>query len=471
MMESTKEIKILDDLNINYDNLVNSTLDVFNDCILIINSDNIEKLNNYVKEGLNKKPKYIITSINCQVESANVIKFKNYEDIFNHMLKKMYPEYESKNFFGLTGTNGKTTTGHYLNQLLGENSLFIGTTEANLFKDITKEEHLTTPKLFNIFKLLRKKEYVDIDNIILEVSSHALDQNRLENLNFLISGFTNLSQDHFDYHQNIQNYFEAKKKLFNKNLSLQYVYIDSSWGRKLNDEINNKSKSVGFDKDNDLSVNRIKSFESETLVDFKISNVEYSVRLPFIGPNCEMNYLLAVGMAYFSESLSMEQIISNTGNVNNPKGRFEKLTYKQNDIYIDYAHTPEAIERAILLVKDKYKEVTVILGAGGNRDHQKRLLMGKAANHADEIIITNDNPRKEDPMFIAKEILAGIDLNKKVEIILDRKVAIKKGLDSLRGNSVLLVLGKGHEKTQELKDGFVKFDDHEIINKLIEDMK
>ena len=249
------------------------------------------------------------------------------------------------------------------------------------------------------------------------------------------------------------------------------MYIDSSWGRKLNDEINNKSKSVGFDKDNDLSINRIKSFESETLVDFKISNVEYSVRLPFIGPNCEMNYLLAVGMAYFSESLSMEQIISNTGNVNNPKGRFEKLTYKQNDIYIDYAHTPEAIERAILLVKDKYKEVTVILGAGGNRDHQKRLLMGKAANHADEIIITNDNPRKEDPMFIAKEILAGIDLNKKVEIILDRKVAIKKGLDSLRGNSVLLVLGKGHEKTQELKDGFVKFDDHEIINKLIEDMK
>ena len=305
----------------------------------------------------------------------------------------------------------------------------------------------------------------------MEVSSNALDQNRLENLNFLMSGFTNLSQDHFDYHLNIQNYFEAKKKLFNKNFSLQYVYIDSSWGRKLNDEINNKSKSVGFDKDNDLSVNRIKSFESETLIDFKIANVEYSVRLPFIGPNCEMNYLLAVGMAHFSDTLSMEQIISNTKNVNNPKGRFEKFTYKQNDIFVDYAHTPEAIERAILLVKDKYKEVIVILGAGGNRDLKKRSFMGKAANHADEIIITNDNPRKEDPMFIAKEVLAGVDLNKKVEIILDRKVAIKKGLDSLRGNSVLLVLGKGHEKTQELKDGIVKFDDSEVINNLIEDMK
>ena len=162
---------------------------------------------------------------------------------------------------------------------------------------------------------------------------------------------------------------------------------------------------------------------------------------------------------------------SNTKNVNNPKGRFEKFTYKQNDIFVDYAHTPEAIERAILLVKDKYKEVIVILGAGGNRDLKKRSFMGKAANHADEIIITNDNPRQEDPMFIAKEVLAGVDLNKKVEIILDRKVAIKKGLDSLRGNSVLLVLGKGHEKTQELKDGFVKFDDSEIIKSLIKDMK
>ena len=471
MMESSKEIKILDDLNINYDNLVNSTLDVFKDCILIIDSNNIEKLDNYVRESLNKKPKFIITSIKCQIDSENVIKFKNYDDIFNHMLKRLYPEYEFKNFFGLTGTNGKTTTGYYLKQILGENSLFIGTTEGNLFTDITKEEHLTTPKLFNIFKLLRKKEYVDVDNVILEVSSHALDQNRLENLNFLISGFTNLSQDHFDYHQNIQNYFEAKKKLFNKNFSLQYVYIDSNWGKRLNSEINNKSKSVGFGNDNDLSVNRIKSFERETLIEFKIANVEYSVRLPFIGPNCEMNYLLAVGMAYFSGRLSMKQILSNTENIRNPKGRFEKINYKQNDIYVDYAHTPEAIETAILLVKEKYKEVIVILGAGGNRDLKKRSLMGKSANQADEIIITNDNPRKEDPMVIAKEILSGVDLHKKVEIILDRKLAIKKGIDSLRGNSVLLVLGKGHEKMQELKNGFVEFDDSEIINKLIKDMK
>ena len=123
------------------------------------------------------------------------------------------------------------------------------------------------------------------------------------------------------------------------------------------------------------------------------------------------------------------------------------------------------------MVKESYQNVIVIFGAGGNRDHKKRNLMGKAANNADEIIITNDNPRKEEPLYIAKEVLSGIGLNRNVEIILDRKMAIKKGLDLLRGNSVLLVLGKGHENTQELQEGFVEFDDVEVINKLIKDIK
>ena len=251
-MDISKEIQIFNDLDINLDNLVNSTLDVFEDCILIINLNNKKKLDKYVTEAINKKAKLIITSINCNVESERVVKFENFEDVFNHVIKKMYPEYVDKNFFGLTGTNGKTTTGYFLNQLLGEDSLFIGTTEDYLFKDITREEHLTTPKLFNIFKLLRKKEYTHINNIVLEVSSHALDQNRLKGIEFLISGFTNLSQDHFDYHDNIDTYFDAKKKLFNKNLSKQYVFIDEDWGTRLNKEVNGESWSIGFKKENDI---------------------------------------------------------------------------------------------------------------------------------------------------------------------------------------------------------------------------
>lgn len=470
-MGSSREVQIFDELNINYDNLVNSSLDVFKDCILIINMENKEKLNEYIKQSLVKEPKIVITSMNCDIEAKNIIKFKNYDDVFNHALKKMYPDYILKNFYGLTGTNGKTTTGYYLKQILGERALFIGTTESNLFKNVTKEEHLTTPKLFNIFKLLRSKEYSNINDIVLEVSSHALDQNRVGDIKFLVSGFTNLSQDHFDYHKNIEDYFNAKKKLFNKKLSMKYVYVNNEWGKRINQEVDNESHSIGFNKDNDMCISEIAKNNNKTLITFNIEKTEYVVELPFIGPNAELNYLLAFGMAYYSKRLSIEQIISNTQNITNPKGRFEMISYEESNIFIDYAHTPAAINEAIQVVTDKYDKVVVIIGAGGNRDIQKRKLMGNAANKADEIIITNDNPRKEDPMFIAKDILSGVDLNKKVEIILDRKKAIKKGLESLRGNSVLLVLGKGHEKVQELENGSVEFNDSEVIKKIIKDMK
>jgi UDP-N-acetylmuramoyl-L-alanyl-D-glutamate--2,6-diaminopimelate ligase len=290
-------------------------------------------------------------------------------------------------------------------------------------------------------------------------------------MKFLVSGFTNLSQDHFDYHDNIDTYFDAKKKLFNKNLSKQYVFIDEDWGTRLNKEVNGESWSIGFKKENDMFIKEIKSSESNTLVSFKIDNHDYSVILPFIGPNCEMNYLLAVGMAYFSDTLSIDRILLETVNIKNPKGRFEKFSYLDNDVYVDYAHTPEAIDKAIEVVQEKYEKIIIVFGAGGNRDSYKRVNMGKAANKADQIIITNDNPRKEDPMTIAKEILEGVDLNKKVEIVLDRKAALKKGLDSLLGKSVLLVLGKGHESKQELNEGFVDFDDSVMISNLIKDMK
>ncbi len=466
-MEVSKELKYFDDLNIDLNLLVNSTLDVYEGCVLIINMEDKKKLNQLVSESLDKNVEVIITSNNCDIDSDKIVKFENYELVFAHVLKKMLPNFTSKNFFGITGTNGKTTTGYYLSQILGNNALFIGTTENDLFKNITNEVHLTTPKLFNIFKLLRRKEYNHIENIILEVSSHALDQERLQGINFKISGFTNLSQDHFDYHENIDKYFGAKQKLFHKNSSQQFVYMDDEWGSKLNKVVNNVSNSIGFNKENDLFITSIEKKKNNTLIKFKVENYDHTIELPFIGPNSEINYLLAVGMAYFSKTLKISEILQNSIDISNPPGRFEKITFNSNDIFIDYAHTPEAISSAIDVVRDIYTKVIVILGAGGNRDIKKRQLMGKASNTADKVIITNDNPRKEDPMDIAKEILSGVDLNSDVEIILDRKLAIKKGLELLQGDYVLLVLGKGHERTQELDVGLVDFDDSKVVKELI----
>ena len=470
-MEANIEINDFDNLDINFDHVVNSSKDAYKGCILLVNTEDSEQLNHFVEAGLSKEAEMIITSKYCDIESEKVIKFENFDAVFNHALTKMLPKQHSLNFFGITGTNGKTTTGHYLSQLLGEETLFIGTTGYELFKDVTNEVHLTTPKLFNIFKLLRGDEYKDIKNIILEVSSHALDQNRLKGIKFLISGFTNLSQDHLDYHKTIDEYFLAKQKLFDKELSSQYVYVDEKWGKDLNAVIDNKSYSVGISEDNDLVLTSVEKNLNSTIVNFMVENNEFSVELPITGPKLELNYLLAVGMAYFSNQASMEKIVMNSRLLNNPEGRFENISFNENDIYIDYAHTPEAISEAIDIVKDKYSMVIVVLGAGGNRDSGKRKLMGKASNNADKVIITNDNPRKENPMQIAKDILNGVDLNKDVEIILDRQLAIRKGIELLQGDSALLVLGKGHEKTQELEKGLVDFQDSLVIQEIIKELK
>ena len=242
------------ELNIN--KIINSTLDITDNSILFINNESIEKLNQLISESLDSNLKAIVTSDNCSISNKKILKLKNYDEIFKDILNKMCPNYSNKNFYGITGTNGKTTTGFYLNQLIGSRSLFIGTTEEGIFKKITKEVHLTTPKLFNIIKLLGLKEYEDINDVVIEVSSHALEQERLKDLKFKISGFTNLSQDHFDYHKNIDNYFNSKLKLFKSDISEKFVYIDTEWGNKINSLTSVPSFSIGMHKTNNLYIKK-----------------------------------------------------------------------------------------------------------------------------------------------------------------------------------------------------------------------
>ncbi len=355
-----------------------------------------------------------------------------------------------------------------MSQLLNENSLFIGTNEDNLFKNITNEKHLTTPKLFNIVKLLRDQEYENTKNIILEVSSHALDQNRLKGIKFKVSGFTNLSQDHLDYHQNMQSYFQSKLKLFSEDMSESFVYIDSEWGKKIKSSTNVNSFSIGTNKKNNICIKKLITKKDRFDLSFEIEGNSYEVSVPLVGPESHLNYLLALSMAYLSNIKNLDKLIDKSNNLKNPKGRYEKIKYKNNnDIVIDFAHTPESIYQAISFSKKNYDKVYVILGAGGDRDKDKRLLMGKAANNADKIIITNDNPRNENEEEIAKGILKGVNLNKDTEVILDRREAIARGIDNLHKDSVLLILGKGHEKTQEFKNGFIEFSDKEEVKKII----
>ena len=466
-----KELRDIFDKDFDYSCLVNSTLDIKEKSVLLINNNSEKRLNELIVDAINKNVKNIITSKKCTIVDKKIIRVENYERTFNDLLNKICKDFKTKKYFGITGTNGKTTTGFYLNQLIANKSIFIGTTEEDLFKNITNEEHLTTPKLFNIIQLLSKQENKDIMDVIIEVSSHALDQDRLKGIIFKVSGFTNLSQDHFDYHKNFDNYYKSKLKLFSKELSEKLVYIESEWGNKIKNDSKLPSFSIGMQSTNDLYVKRIKTQKESFNINFYLDGKKYDISVPLGGPLSHMNYLLALSMAYYSGEYKLDDLLEASSEIYNPLGRHEIYSLGTNDVVIDYAHTPESIKQSIAYVKDKYKKITVIFGAGGNRDKHKRPLMGNAANEADKIIITNDNPRDEKEDDIAKDILEGVNLNKDVEIILNRKEAIRKGIENLKDDSVLLILGKGHEKTQEFKDNTIKFSDQKIVKEMIEEIK
>jgi UDP-N-acetylmuramyl tripeptide synthase len=173
-------------------------------------------------------------------------------------------------------------------------------------------------------------------------------------------------------------------------------------------------------------------------------------------------------MAYYSGLYNLKYLINKSKEIKNPPGRYEKISQNGKTAVVDYAHTPAAIREVIKYSKTKYKNVKVILGAGGERDKSKRMKMGEASSTADHITITNDNPRSEDPLEISKNILEGIPLNKNTDVVLDRKKAIFKGIESLKEDEVLLILGKGHEKVQEIENKLIPFDDTKIAIEAME---
>ena len=418
-------------MSLDFSVIVNSTLDLKPGSILCIDNEDIEKLDYLINEALNKDVDKILTSSKSKISDDKVYRFEDYEKVFEDILKNINPNFKNKTFFGITGTNGKTTTAHLLNSLLGDSSIFVDR---------------------------------DVSNVVLEVSSHALDQKRLNGLYFKMSGFTNLSQDHLDYHNTMDEYFEAKTKLFNKKTSEDFAYIDSIYGEKLNQIYDSRGFSIGNTKNNNVQLN---SYTNDS-IDFDIDGINVNSKLYLSGPEIIYNFLLAFSMAYYSKVKDINELKDQIPLLKNPKGRYDVINYAKGDIIVDYSHTPEAIEKVIKYTKERYKkDVIVVFGAGGNRDKSKRKFMGTASQNAEKIIITNDNPRKEDQLDISKQILEGIDLKKNVEIILNRREAISKGVKLLDGKSTLLVLGKGHEKFQEIGDELYEFDDIEVVREEI----
>lgn len=367
---------------------------------------------------------------------------------------------------GITGTNGKTTTVNLVKQmwqLAGKTSGIIGTIgteiDGNSFPSIR-----TTPEACDLQAIAALMVQQNVTHLAMEVSSHALVQERLSGAFFKIAAFSNLTQDHLDFHGSMENYFLAKAKLFNDDLSqFAVINIDDKYGIKLFEK--NQSKAVSVSR---LSTSGNWHFEKIDgknngfdLVIVNKNQDQISAFFPLLGEHNLDNLILAVAIVAES-GLTVSEISAAIPKLQSVAGRLEQLNLGQSfNALVDYAHTPDAVERVLKAAKGfTTGRIIAILGCGGDRDKGKRPLMGKALiDHSDIAIFTSDNPRSESPDQIISEMVSKLEITSPNSIISDRKAAIDYAVSIAKSGDSILLLGKGHEEGQEINGVITNFSD------------
>lgn len=370
---------------------------------------------------------------------------------------------------GVTGTNGKTTTTHMLRSIFidaGKRVGVIGTLGTYL-----DEEHLpgarTTPESTDLYATLALMVERGITHVFMEVSSHALELHRVAGLNFDVAIFTNLTQDHLDFHGSMENYFAAKATLFTPEFSKQAViYTDDKWGKKLATESRIPVVTIGRDG-NWKTSQAISNSNGLTTQNIKIENSDsISLSVNMLGSFNATNAACALAASQLL-GLPISKSLESLQNVRPIPGRLEQVSIASaGTALVDYAHTPDAVATVLTVIKDANPEkVITVIGCGGDRDASKRPLMGKvAAQLSDIVIITDDNPRSESPALIRSAMIAGTQgLPATVIEIADRREAIAKALSLSQPGDVIAVLGKGHETGQEISGEVFPFDDRVVV--------
>ena len=408
--------------------------------------------------------------VKCSVEKLLVDNTNDW--LTRHIEEKYSSTINEMNIIGITGTNGKTTTAYLTYQMLnklGSKTAYIGTIGFYLPNENFIELPNTTPNILDLYELLLTAKENGCKNVIMEVSSHALHQERVKGIKYKVAGFTNLTQDHLDYHETMDKYLAAKQLILKQLTGPMIVNIDDSCGSKWMSAYNN-SKDLGKNA-NSYSIISYEDSHNGTIIKFKVEEVDYEVETNLRSTFNVYNYLTALA---FCNNLGyeVEEIINVTSSIYPPKGRCEQIKVKDGEAVIDYAHTPDAVEKIINAFSETKKgRVITIIGCGGDRDPKKRPIMGRiAAEKSDYVVFTSDNPRTEDPQAIMNDILAGVSTSN-YEVVLDRREAIKKALDMINKDDVVLILGKGHEDYQIIGHDKIHLDDAEEVRKYVEKHK
>ncbi len=392
-----------------------------------------------------------------------------------------YPA-RSMRIIGITGTNGKTTTSYITRAILraaGYRVGLIGTIQI-MIEDEVYPIHNTTPDVVELQHTLAIMRDKGMDYVVMEVSSHALDQDRVAGIEFDTAVFTNLTQDHLDYHKTLENYMLAKAKLFDKvseagvkNGKTAVVNIDDAAGKVMLEHAKCRHITYAIDKKADLRATAINVLASGA--NFTLNNEAFGkmpLKLHITGIFNVYNVMSAVGAA-LAENIESAVIAKVLQEFTSVPGRFELVKAGQDfSIIVDYAHTPDGVENVLKTArKIAKKKIIAVFGCGGDRDRTKRPIMGRlAAELADVVIATSDNPRSENPEFILNEVETGVKEkigNKQHEKIVDRRQAIFRAVALAQTDDIVVILGKGHENYQILKDKTIHFDDKEVAREAV----
>ena len=435
---------------------------------------------NYIEEAIANGANCIIVEKNANIRNKDItiLKVVDSELAMARYSSIFYGKPSNKlDLIGITGTNGKTSITYLLKAIFdsaGEKTGIIGTM-GTVVDEKQLENINTTPDSLTIQKYLKSMVDADTKYCAMEVSSHALDLKRVEYMDFQIGVFTNLTEDHLDYHKTMEKYFKSKLNLFNKTKKYNIINIDDSYGRRILEEVNNPTSFItyGIDKEADIYATDI--LYNNKGVSFVLNTPQGSipVNLNLLGKFSVYNALAAsaCGIAY---GLSLSHIKNGLESVEGIKGRFEMVPIdKDFTVIIDFAHTPDGLEKVLSTI-DQFAEgrKIVLFGAGGNRDKSKRPIMGETvAKYADLSIITSDNPRYEDPDGIIQDIVVGVKkLGGNYITITDRRKAIEYALENARPKDIILLAGKGHETYTIIKDKVFPFDEKEIVLDILKHM-
>ncbi|MTO65167.1 UDP-N-acetylmuramoyl-L-alanyl-D-glutamate--2,6-diaminopimelate ligase, partial [Turicibacter sanguinis] len=382
---------------------------------------------------------------------------------------------EKLNLFGLTGTNGKTTTAYILEHLLTGFEGHVGYIGTNGIRYANHyiEPKNTTPEPLSLQRIFHEMVEEGVKQVAIEVSSHALELHRVDYCQFKVALFTNLTPEHLDFHPTMDDYFEAKYKLFEMLTPDGHgiVNLDDEYGEKLVNRLKESQTAVytyGIESDADFKAEDIHMTSFGT--SFKLTCPEgiYEVQTPLLGRFNVYNALGAMASAY-SASMPMEQIIALIKTLSPVDGRMEIINEGQDfTVIVDYAHTPDGVEKVLEFVTGiKQNGVKVVIGCPGDRDRTKRPVIAKlSVDYADDVIFTTDDPHSEDPVDILNEMVSGIKpMN--YEVIVDRIEAIETAINKAQKNDIVLIAGRGHEQIQYWKSGNIRLDDREVAKEVL----